>query len=329
MLPKAKGGLGGQIQPIVVRRGSKPGKYKLVAGNRRARGAILNRQPILAIMRDLDDAEAYRWALIENIQRRDFNAMALAENIARIRQDHGWDGQPGTTKVAKYLGVSNAQITTHERLLGLPFDIQDQVRKGELSASGAFELADIKAKPGQDTAAVRRDVLKRAAAKQQRAEGAKPKRKPAAKQRQKAAKTADPGDSSPATRSEAGAPTKIKAKYVRQAARETAEAVVSRKRRPLQDVVTLLESLCDNGYPKQMTAFMSYLVDEWIEGGGTETGVRQRWGMLAELLDSPKPKVKGIGKARTKRKAKSRGKTAKAKTPSKAGRARKKAKPKK
>src|SRR5262245_22101700 len=104
---KERGGTG-QIQPVIVRPGGKDGKFRLVVGRRRARAAILNRMPVLAVVRDLSDEEAYRWALIENLHRRDFNPIALAANFRKIQKDHGWTGTDWIAKVAAYLGVSRA-----------------------------------------------------------------------------------------------------------------------------------------------------------------------------------------------------------------------------
>ena len=80
--------LRGVIQPIVVRPHGK--NFQIVAGERRwraAQRARLHRVP--AIVRSLNDAETLEIAIVENVQRRDLNAVEEAEAYVKLKDDFG------------------------------------------------------------------------------------------------------------------------------------------------------------------------------------------------------------------------------------------------
>src|SRR5687768_16964068 len=78
----------GLIQPLVVRPGAE-GRYEIVAGERRWRAAQkAHIHEIPVIVREFDDAETFEIALLENIQRRDLNAIEEAEAYKRLIEDY-------------------------------------------------------------------------------------------------------------------------------------------------------------------------------------------------------------------------------------------------
>lgn len=73
----------GVIQPIIVR--SVNGKYEIIAGERRYKAsALAGLTKIPAIIRNLDDKESSKVALLENLQRRNLNPIEEARTCQKI-----------------------------------------------------------------------------------------------------------------------------------------------------------------------------------------------------------------------------------------------------
>ncbi len=128
----------GVLQPILVRpHSSRANAYELIAGERRWRAAQhagLDHVPVL--VRDLDDATAMAAALIENLQRQDLNAIEEAEGLKRLAEEFGLTQET----VAASVGKSRSHVTNTLRLLALPPSVQQDVRRGTLSAGHARAL---------------------------------------------------------------------------------------------------------------------------------------------------------------------------------------------
>jgi len=128
----------GVIQPILVRPAKKG--YELVAGERRWRAARLaGLKDIPAIVRDLDEKTNSFYALIENMQREDLNAIEEAEAISEIIEKYGLT-QEETSKV---VGKSRPYITNALRLLKLPEEVKELVNNGNLSMGHARAVAGL------------------------------------------------------------------------------------------------------------------------------------------------------------------------------------------
>ena len=141
----------GVIQPIVVR--PHDGRFQIVAGERRwraAQKARLHEMP--AIVRDFDDAETLEVALIENIQRRDLNAIEEAQGYRRLVEDYGHTQE----ELGKLVHKSRSHIANLLRLLDLPQGVQDLVGAGRLSMGHARALI-----PADDPEALVEEVVKR------------------------------------------------------------------------------------------------------------------------------------------------------------------------
>jgi len=128
----------GIIQPIIVRVDPNDADmYQIVAGERRwraAQKAKLHEIPIL--VRELDDTEVLELAIIENIQRADLNAVEEAAGYRQLMDKFGHTQE----KLAEALGKSRSHIANLLRLLNLPTDVLDHVRKGRLSSGHARAL---------------------------------------------------------------------------------------------------------------------------------------------------------------------------------------------
>ncbi len=133
----------GLLQPIVVRRVADG--FELIAGERRTRACrALGMTHIPAIVRRAEDEQQLVLALVENLQRRDLNAIEEAKGFAALLQDFGITHE----EVAKRVGKERSTITNAVRLLDLPDGIQADVSRGTLSAGHARALLPLVGKPG-------------------------------------------------------------------------------------------------------------------------------------------------------------------------------------
>jgi len=126
----------GILQPIVVRRAG-DGRYELIAGERRlraAKAAGLATVPI--VLRESDDADLLREALIENIHREDLNPIEQAEAFKALLGELGLKQE----ELAERVGVSRSHIANTIRLLGLPLAVQQLLADDKLSAGHARAL---------------------------------------------------------------------------------------------------------------------------------------------------------------------------------------------
>lgn len=128
----------GIIQPLILRRNPRDENgYEIVAGERRWRAAQRAKfHEVPAIVRELDDIEVLEFALIENIQRDDLNAIEEARAFRQLMDRFGHTQE----KLAEALGKSRSHIANLMRLLNLPAEILDMVVHGQLSAGHARAL---------------------------------------------------------------------------------------------------------------------------------------------------------------------------------------------
>ncbi len=132
--------LHGILQPVVVRqRGGDA--YELIAGERRwraARAAGLKAIPAL-VRSDFGDAEMLEVALVENVQRRDLDALEKARGYSRMMQDLGLTQE----QVAQKVGLKRASVANHLRLLELPEPVQAALQKGLITMGHARALLGV------------------------------------------------------------------------------------------------------------------------------------------------------------------------------------------
>jgi ParB family transcriptional regulator, chromosome partitioning protein len=128
----------GVLQPIVVR--VRDDRYELVAGERRLRAAKLaGLATVPAIVRDPDDSDSLREALIENIHRQDLSPLEQAAAFQELLEDLGVSQE----ELAARLGHSRPHIANTIRLLQLPGEVQKLVAQGSLSAGHARALLSL------------------------------------------------------------------------------------------------------------------------------------------------------------------------------------------
>jgi len=128
----------GIVQPILLRPSpAQPGRYQLVAGERRWRAAqIAQLHQIPSVIRDLSDAECYEIALIENIQRQDLSVIDEAQGYANLLEINRYTQD----QLSKIIGKSRSHIANLLRLLGLPESVQSMLRDGALTMGQARPL---------------------------------------------------------------------------------------------------------------------------------------------------------------------------------------------
>ena len=126
----------GLLQPIVVR--SMPdGRFEIIAGERRWRAARkAGLSEVSCIVREIDDKTAAACALIENIQRKDLNAMEKAEALSRIASEYGLTHE----EIADAIGKSRASVSNLIRLTELNADVKQFVEDGRLEMGHARAL---------------------------------------------------------------------------------------------------------------------------------------------------------------------------------------------
>jgi ParB/RepB/Spo0J family partition protein len=130
----------GLQQPLRVRRDGD--KLFVVDGERRLRAAKKAGLQTIAVIieeKELAEAEVIQRQLVANCQRDDFTPMEKAKAIDRLMKATGWL----STQLAGKLGLSNAAVSRSLALLTLPETIQHQVATGKISASAAYQLAQV------------------------------------------------------------------------------------------------------------------------------------------------------------------------------------------
>ena len=138
----------GLLQPIIVREKA-AGGFELIAGERRWRAAQLaGLSKIPAIVKTVTDAEASAFALIENMQREDLNAMEEAMGLARLRDEFTLTQQ----QIADAVGKSRAAIANLLRLMNLGSITRGLLERGALEMGHARALLALDGL-GQDQAA--------------------------------------------------------------------------------------------------------------------------------------------------------------------------------
>ena len=128
----------GVIQPILVRKDkSLVGKFEIIAGERRwlaSQNAGLHEIPVVIL--DVDDEKSLEFAIVENIQRKDLNAIEEAQGYQRLIDEFSYNQE----KLAKFIGKSRSYIANSLRLLDLPKEVISYVESEKISAGHARSL---------------------------------------------------------------------------------------------------------------------------------------------------------------------------------------------
>tara|TARA_Y100001936_G_C16074941_1_gene673381 strand:- start:1000 stop:1851 length:852 start_codon:yes stop_codon:yes gene_type:complete len=142
----------GLIQPIVVRKQA-AGGFEIVVGERRWRAAKLaGLETVPVVIKNLNNEEAAKIALIENLQREDLNAMDQARALQRLQMEFNLSQED----LAKSLGKSRPAVTNLIRLNKLSEQVQEMLESGEIEMGHARAILSA---PKGDQPEIARKVL--------------------------------------------------------------------------------------------------------------------------------------------------------------------------
>ena len=122
----------GLLQPLLLRPAPRiPGKFELVAGERRLRAVQkLGWKEVPAVTRDVDDDTLLVLAMVENLQREALNPMEEAEGYQVLVDKHGLDH----AQISRSVGKSRSTVANMVRLLQLPAPVREHVERGSLTS---------------------------------------------------------------------------------------------------------------------------------------------------------------------------------------------------
>lgn len=134
----------GILQPLVVRHVE--GQYELIAGERRLRAAqAADWRQVPVQVRDVDDRQMAELAIVENVQRKDLNALEKAESFQRYIDQYGCTQE----ELAGRVNVDRSTVANLIRLLELPAEVKRMVCDGEISQGHARALLPLGDEPEQ------------------------------------------------------------------------------------------------------------------------------------------------------------------------------------
>jgi ParB family chromosome partitioning protein len=141
----------GLLQPVVVRAAG-PDRYELIMGERRWRACQrAGLTEIGAIVKDTQDNDLLRDALIENLHRQQLDPLEEAAAYQQLLDDFGATHE----QLAQKIGRSRPHISNTLRLLNLPPAVQKRVAAGVLSAGHARALLGLDDRQAQERLAAR------------------------------------------------------------------------------------------------------------------------------------------------------------------------------
>lgn len=129
----------GIIQPIIVTKRSE-GLYEIIAGERRFQASKLaDFKEVPVIVRDVTPKEQLQFAIIENVQREDLNAIEVAKAYQQLNDEFGLTH----SQISTIVGKDRATISNFIRLLKLDNHIQKMILIGDLSSGHARAILQV------------------------------------------------------------------------------------------------------------------------------------------------------------------------------------------
>jgi ParB family chromosome partitioning protein len=125
----------GILQPLVVRRTDNG--FELIAGERRLRAAqAADWRQVPVQIREVDDRQMAELAIVENVQRKDLNAIEKAESFQRYLEQY----QCTQEELASRVQVDRSTVANLIRLLDLPSAVKQMVQEGAITQGHARAL---------------------------------------------------------------------------------------------------------------------------------------------------------------------------------------------
>ena len=132
----------GIVQPIVVRPlPALPDAYEIVAGERRWRAAqIVGLHEVPVVIVEVDDRTSLEYAVLENVQRADLNAIEEAEGYQRLMDEFHYT----QAELSTVLGKSRPHVANILRLQHLPESVKQLVIGNNITAGHARALLAVR-----------------------------------------------------------------------------------------------------------------------------------------------------------------------------------------
>jgi len=128
----------GILEPLII--AQTPAGYQIIAGERRWRAARILKLPYVpAIIKKTTPQQMLEMAIVENVQRRDLNAIERAKAFLRLKEEFGLDNHGIAKKVSK----SVPYVINVLKLLSLPDAIKDGLLSGLITEGHARALSGI------------------------------------------------------------------------------------------------------------------------------------------------------------------------------------------
>jgi len=138
--------INGILQPLIVAPAGDPGKYILIAGERRLIAAgMAGLDAVPVIIREASEQQRLQLALIENVQRADLTPLEEAEAYRQLAEDFNLSHE----QISEQVGKNRVTITNTLRLLKLPDDVQKALASGEITEGHARALLALPNAPAQ------------------------------------------------------------------------------------------------------------------------------------------------------------------------------------
>jgi ParB family chromosome partitioning protein len=139
----------GILQPLIVSPSDEPGKYILIAGERRLTAASLaGLDTVPVIVREANEQQQLELALIENVQRSNLTPLEAAEAYRQLADDFNLSHE----QIAQQLSKSRVSITNTLRLLKLPEDVRQALVRNDISEGHARALLSLPGSQAQSAA---------------------------------------------------------------------------------------------------------------------------------------------------------------------------------
>lgn len=132
----------GVMQPVIVRPVPGAVPFELVAGERRWRAAQLaGLTTIPALVQKLSDQEAAEWAVVENVQREDLNAIDKGWALRKMAEQFGMSQE----EIATRLSIDRSTVANLIRLTDLEAEIAELIVRGRFGSGHAKALLGVPA----------------------------------------------------------------------------------------------------------------------------------------------------------------------------------------
>ena len=132
----------GVLQPLLVRQKAS-GRFEIIAGERRWRAAqMAGLKKIPVVVREVNNNDAAKIALIENLQREDLNAMDQSKGLQRLQMEFNLSQED----LASSIGKSRSAVTNLLRLVKLEPEVQEMLGAGDIDMGHARALLGLEGK---------------------------------------------------------------------------------------------------------------------------------------------------------------------------------------